>query len=126
MTHDDILKAARERIAEIDKQTAAMAEERGKLQAMLDASPVRPVAAWVTGAETTDVPKLDTCPTCHQQRWTIGTYRMCSCMAQTSARPFPFYRDDLAPLTSVTIDNAAGGFIVGGEQRPGSGIVFRS
>jgi hypothetical protein len=35
MTHDEILQAARERIAEIDKQTTALAAERAKLQAML-------------------------------------------------------------------------------------------
>lgn len=35
MTHDDILKAARERIAEIDAQIAPLAAERAKLQAML-------------------------------------------------------------------------------------------
>lgn len=35
MTHDDILKAARERIAEIDAQIALLVAERAKLQAML-------------------------------------------------------------------------------------------
>ena len=38
MTHDEILRAARERIAAIDKQTTDLATERAKLVAMVAAS----------------------------------------------------------------------------------------
>lgn len=36
MTYDEILNAARERVADIDKQIADLAAERARLQAMLD------------------------------------------------------------------------------------------
>lgn len=42
MTHDEILKAACERIAAIDKQTADLAAERAKLVAMVAAPPPAP------------------------------------------------------------------------------------
>lgn len=38
MTHDEILNATRKRIAEIDTLAGALAEERTRLQAMLDAN----------------------------------------------------------------------------------------
>lgn len=46
MNHADIQKHIRDRIAEIDRTTNGLAEERGKLQAMLDGARVSaPVAA---------------------------------------------------------------------------------
>lgn len=59
MTHDEILNAARERIAEIDKQKAALDVERAKLQAMLGPSPlpVAPfIAPWTPPLEFVAVP----------------------------------------------------------------------
>lgn len=50
MTHDEILNAARERIAEIDKQKAALDAERAKLQALLDASDGKTGAAIIEDA----------------------------------------------------------------------------
>jgi hypothetical protein len=44
MTHDEILNAARERIAALDKQIADLATERARLQALLGAP--APVAPW--------------------------------------------------------------------------------
>ena len=105
MTHDDILKAARERIAEIDKQTAAMAEERGKLQAML--SPTRFVAPLPVAPPLPAGPGL------------------------------PWYEPPWWPMPEVTwyprtdpigtfITTTGTSLVIGGEQRPGSGLVFRS
>ena len=43
MNHADIQKAIRERIAEIDRSTSGLAEERAKLQAMLGGATAQPV-----------------------------------------------------------------------------------
>lgn len=104
MTHDDILKAARERLAEIDKQTAAMAEERGKLVAMLGAPVTLPVLPVLPVA-----PPLRPWPYPHE--W----------------RPFPEVtwtpRTDLIGTYITTTGTA---LVIGGEQRPDSSIRFTS
>lgn len=87
VTHDQIMQAARERIAEIDREKARLEDERAKLQALLGAQPVTPPATWVKPQTAGDVPTLDTCPHCQQQRWTFGDYRMCSCSGSIGARP---------------------------------------
>lgn len=128
MTHDDILKAARERIAEIDKQTAAMAEERGKLQALLGAPvtlPVLPVAPWPYPPPPWDrVWPWDHAWPLPGVTWTLGSGTIA-----TSTTTVPIYTSDApggATLGVFPLHDTAGAIVVGGEQRPGSGVHFTS
>ncbi len=121
MTHDDILKAARERLVEIDKQTAALAEERGKLQAMLGAPvtlPVLPVAPWPYPPPPWDrvwpLPEVTWYPRIGEP----GTFTI----ATTGTDLVTW----LATPTTWTDRALSGALVVGGEQRLDPSLHFTS
>ncbi len=120
MTHDDILKAARERIAEIDKQTAALAEERGKLQAML--SPTRFVAPLPVAPPLPAGPGL---PWHEPPWWPLPEVMWWG----GSATTLPLYIGDNPPADFVRYDvspDIATGTVYGPGPRLGTGIRFTS
>lgn len=124
MTHDDILKAARERIAEIDKQTAALAEERAKLQAMLGAQPVMPQFVplpslrpmpEVTCTPHTGLP-TGTFTTCTTGTTSIPTIDALGQFGITADFPLLAFNEDFTPPDIV----------IGGPQRLPSDMRFKA
>ena len=123
MTHDDILKAARERIGEIDKQTTALAEERGKLQAML--SPTRSVAPLPIAPPLPAGPGLPW----HEPPWRPlpeVTWTLGSGIIATSTTTYASDVPSGGPLGAFPLHDASGDLVIGGKQRPGSDLRYSS
>lgn len=140
MTHDQIMQAARERIAEIDREKARLEDERVKLQALLGAQPVTP--AQFVPLPSLPVPQwwreppwqpLDQWRPLPEVTWTphtglpTGTFTICT--TGTVAPPaidtfgtFGISAD--FPLLAFNEDFTPPNIVVGGPQRLPSDLRF--
>ena len=126
MTHEEILKAARERLAEIDREKARLEDERGKLQALLGVQPtpqfvpvlppMSPGIAW--REQWRQVPEVTWTP--HVD--TFGTFTICTTDPRLSGGITIRGMDS----GGFTLHDLSSDLVIGGEQGPNPSIRYTS
>lgn len=123
MTHEEILKAARERLAEIEREKARLEDERGKLQALLGVRPTPqfvPVLPsglawreqWRQVPEVTWTPRVDT----------LGTFTVCTTIPDLSGGITIRGTDS----GGFTLHDMSSDLVIGGTQGPNPSIRYTS
>lgn len=113
MTHEEILKAARERLAEIDREVARLEEERAKLAGML-AQPIPRFVPVLPSPEPVTWPLFPEDSTMPGVYWTTLPFTV----GGTSVRA-PAWTWGLTPA-STCLDT----IVIGGPQRLPSDLRF--